>query len=151
MSEEDINHTYFLAIESMATLNRNSAQLMQKYRSRGATDVTGFGLMGHAENLASVQEEEIDLVFHSLPILSDMDKSIDGMRDFKVKSGRSAETSGGLLAMLGPDEARQFIQESESDYGQKSWIVGEVVPGSRQAYIRDDAEVIAIRDPFINH
>ena len=78
-----------------------------------------------------------------------MDKPIDGMHDFKVKSGRSAETSGGLLAMLGPAEARQFIQESESEHGQTSWIVGEVVPGSCQAHIRDDAEVIAVRDSFI--
>ena len=79
---------------------------MQKYGARGATDVTGFGLKGHAENLAAAQVEEIDLVIHSLPILSDMEKLVDGMHDFKVQTGSSAETSGGLLAMLGPDEAR---------------------------------------------
>lgn len=53
ISEEAVNHAYFMAMESMATLNHNSAKLMQKYGSRGATDVTGFGLKGHAENLAA--------------------------------------------------------------------------------------------------
>ncbi len=42
-----------MAMESMAVLNRNAASLMQKYKSHGATDVTGFGIMGHAENLAA--------------------------------------------------------------------------------------------------
>ena len=42
-----------MAMESMATLNRNAATLMRKYASHGATDVTGFGILGHAENLAA--------------------------------------------------------------------------------------------------
>lgn len=73
MSEESINHAYFLAMESMGTLNRNSAKLMQKYASRGATDVTGFGLKGHAENLAAAQVNSVDLVIDRLPMISGMD------------------------------------------------------------------------------
>lgn len=149
MSEDAINHAYLMAIESMGTLNRNSAKLMQKYGARGATDVTGFGLKGHTENLAAAQIEEVDLIIHSLPILADMETPIDGMHDFKVRTGSSAETSGGLLVMLGQAEARQFIEESESEFGQASWVVGEVVRGTRQALIREDAEVISIRDSFL--
>lgn len=37
-----------MAIESMATLNRDAAKLIKKYDSHGATDVTGFGILGHA-------------------------------------------------------------------------------------------------------
>lgn len=39
-------------MESMAHLNINAAKLMMKYKSHGATDVTGFGIMGHTTNLA---------------------------------------------------------------------------------------------------
>ena len=53
ISEDQVDKAYFMAMESMAVLNRNAAALMQKYKSRGATDVTGFGIMGHAENLAA--------------------------------------------------------------------------------------------------
>ena len=52
ISADTINKTYFMAMESMATLNSVGACLMQKYGSHGATDVTGFGILGHAENLA---------------------------------------------------------------------------------------------------
>lgn len=36
----------------MATLNKAGAHLMKKYKSGGATDVTGFGILGHAKYLA---------------------------------------------------------------------------------------------------
>jgi len=35
----------------MATLNLLGAKLMKKYKSKACTDVTGFGLYGHAKNL----------------------------------------------------------------------------------------------------
>ncbi len=44
---------YYLSMESMATLNVNAARLMKKYNSHGATDITGFGILGHAQNLAT--------------------------------------------------------------------------------------------------
>ena len=40
-------------MESMATLNMNAAKLMKKYKSHGATDITGFGILGHSQNLAT--------------------------------------------------------------------------------------------------
>ena len=46
---------YWLALESMSTLNKAGAELMMKYGASGATDVTGFGIKGYAQNLASVQ------------------------------------------------------------------------------------------------
>jgi selenide,water dikinase len=38
----------------MCRLNKDSAKLMKKYQSHGATDITGFGLIGHAQNLVAV-------------------------------------------------------------------------------------------------
>jgi selenide,water dikinase len=48
VSEEEAKKSFYLAIESMAHLNKNSATLMKKYKAHGATDITGFGIMGHA-------------------------------------------------------------------------------------------------------
>lgn len=36
----------------MSTLNMYAASLMKKYHAHGATDITGFGILGHAKNLA---------------------------------------------------------------------------------------------------
>jgi selenide,water dikinase len=56
-------------MESMATLNKNAAELMLKYKSRGGTDITGFGLLGHTQNLASAQINDVDLVIENIPII----------------------------------------------------------------------------------
>ena len=71
------------------------------------------------------------------------------MPDFKVKQGYSAETSGGILTMLEPTKAKDFIAELEQAHGQKSWIVGEVVKGAGKATIREDVETIAISESFL--
>ena len=45
---------------------------MHKYNAHGATDVTGFGLLGHAQNLARNQKNEVSFVIHNLPIIAKM-------------------------------------------------------------------------------
>ena len=41
-----------MAEESMATLNKGPATLFKKYNVSACTDVTGFGIIGHAKYLA---------------------------------------------------------------------------------------------------
>ena len=68
---------------------------MHKYNAHGATDVTGFGIIGHANNMATIQKNEVDFVIHNLPVIAKMvgvSKAIGGM--FGLLQGRSAETSG---------------------------------------------------------
>ena len=48
ISQEDALNAYYLAVESMSHLSLPTARLMRKYQCHGATDITGFGLMGHA-------------------------------------------------------------------------------------------------------
>lgn len=96
---------YYLACESMATLNMNGAALMQKYKCHGATDITGFGIKGHAENLIEVQKNEIDYVIEKLPIIEHMD--VLGSK-FKLLEGLSAETSGGLFVMVPKEVLNDF-------------------------------------------
>lgn len=59
VSEEDVRKAYHRAMDSMARLNRIASRLMHKYNAHGATDVTGFGLLGHAQTLASHQKNEV--------------------------------------------------------------------------------------------
>lgn len=53
ISEEEIQELYALACASMRRLNRTAASLMHTYNAHGATDVTGFGILGHARNLGA--------------------------------------------------------------------------------------------------
>lgn len=62
ISNEEIVNIYHLAQESMAVLNKNAAVLLHKHQAHGATDVTGFGILGHAKNLAAAQIWDVDII-----------------------------------------------------------------------------------------
>lgn len=64
---------YHAAIESMLKLNRNAAQILQSFGNKiihACTDITGFGLLGHASEMAEASKV-VDLVIDSaaLPLL----------------------------------------------------------------------------------
>jgi selenide,water dikinase len=68
---------------------------MHKYNAHAATDVTGFGLLGHAQNLVAHQKNEVSFVIHNLPVIAKMAavaKACGNM--FQLLTGLSAETSG---------------------------------------------------------
>lgn len=69
---------------------------MHKYQAHGCTDVTGFGIVGHATNLAKVQKQEVCFVIHNLPIIAKMAAVTKAFKDdaFGLLKGASAETSG---------------------------------------------------------
>jgi len=68
---------------------------MHKYGAHGATDVTGFGILGHAKNLASVQKNAVDFVIQKLPIIAKMASVAQACGiNFSLLQGYSAETSG---------------------------------------------------------
>ena len=45
---ERAKESFYMAVESMSVLNKNAANLMKKYECHGSTDITGFGIKGHA-------------------------------------------------------------------------------------------------------
>eukprot|EP01060_Flectonema_neradi_P031758 TRINITY_DN4904_c1_g1_i1.p1 TRINITY_DN4904_c1_g1~~TRINITY_DN4904_c1_g1_i1.p1 ORF type:complete len:323 (+),score=64.27 TRINITY_DN4904_c1_g1_i1:209-1177(+) len=151
LTEEQVVKSYEMAAESMEHLNRVGAKLMRKYKSNGATDVTGFGILGHAENLAQAQHEELHIELHSLPIITGMDV-VDGILPdlFKLMKGTSAETSGGLLAAFPSEEAAKgFISDLLAEDNIQANIIGSVLPRpegatGNTAAIRPDVKVIEV-------
>ena len=92
---EKIEKAYDDATDSMARLNKNAAKLMHKYLAHAATDITGFGILGHAKNLVQSQKNDVNFEIHTLPILANMVEvyKSSGIK-FKLLDGYSAETSG---------------------------------------------------------
>ena len=62
MTPVEVKDAYYMSVESMAHLNKNAASMMKKYDCHGSTDITGFGIKGHAQNLVEVQKNKVD--FH---------------------------------------------------------------------------------------
>ena len=138
------------AIHSMAMLNERASEIMMDFHVHACTDVTGFGLLGHACEM--VQGSEVGAIFDStaIPVLPGVRELIDmGMvpggtyrnRDFRTDMVEQStdvpdyisdilfdpQTSGGLLIAVQGDEAEQLlVKMRDADIGATA-IVGEIV------------------------
>jgi len=145
VSEDDVKKGYQRAMDSMARLNRTVARLMHKYNAHGATDITGFGLLGHAQALARNQKNEVSFVIHNIPVIAKMAAVARACGNmFQLLQGNSAETSGGLLICLPREQAAAFCKDVEKQEGYPAWIVGIVEKGQRTARIIDKPRVIEV-------
>lgn len=140
---EDMMHS---AVCSMARLNRHGGSIMVKHGAHAGTDVTGFGILGHAQNLMDNQADAVGMEIHTLPCIAgtaEVERS--GVLDFGLLKGYSAETSGGLMICIGADDAEAYCRELEELDGEESWIIGNVVEdANRKARILPDAKVLEV-------
>lgn len=123
---------YGMALDQMMLLNKAGAALMQQFEVRGATDVTGFGLAGHALKMATASGVSIQIDSHALPVLpSVLDLLADGcipgaaFRNLEFIKDQTlfaptcsveqkmltcdAQTSGGLLMAVDADKADALL------------------------------------------
>ena len=68
---------------------------MRKFNAHGSTDVTGFGILGHAKNLVEHQKNDVRFVIHNLPVIANMQNVAKTCgNQFQLLQGYSPETSG---------------------------------------------------------
>lgn len=72
-SEKDIAE----AKKIMKLLNSSGAEVMKKFNVKGATDITGFGLAGHALKMAKASKVTITLKMKDVPLIGDTYKLLD--------------------------------------------------------------------------
>ncbi|KAK8808458.1 hypothetical protein WA158_008359 [Blastocystis sp. Blastoise] len=147
MTYDDIIKTYKMACDSMSFPNLIGAQLMRKYHAHGCTDITGFGIYGHTNNLAEQQRNKINLIIKRLPVIVNMLTVNDYLHDkFRFHTGLSAESSGGLMIMLPPQYAESYLKEYKELTGHEAWIVGEVVEGENKSILDKDMELFEVEE-----
>ena len=120
------------AIVYMVRLNKNAASLMIKYGATACTDVTGFGILGHCQNLLENQQNShnnMQMMIHTLPCIKNTMQINDTIFNFQLRTGYSAETSGGLLICMSPTNAIEYCKELQqlSEQQETCWIIGNVV------------------------
>jgi selenide, water dikinase len=138
------------AVGWMTQMNRRASELMLRCGASAATDVTGFGLIGHACEMAGLRDVTLSLQIEEIPLMGGVaDLVADGMvpagayrnRDHfgRNVSGLSAsadrllplfdpQTSGGLLISFPPEGAEDFLRIS-SEEGLFAVAIGSVQPG----------------------
>src|SRR5207249_6763018 len=120
------------AVASMLRLNRVAAEVAREVGARGATDITGFGLLGHAGEMVRASRAGLAIAATRLPLLPGARKLADagnfsggmkrnrryvdaafgsalqidpGVPDDLASMLTEAETSGGLLFSVAPSQA----------------------------------------------
>ncbi|VDD89251.1 unnamed protein product [Enterobius vermicularis] len=127
LDEKKIRRAYQQTVEQMCRLNRNAAELARKYHAHASTDVTGFGLIGHADNLAKSQRRNCKFVIEKMPVIEYTEEISRKMGNgFRLYDGRAAETSGGLLIVVEEKDAEPLCKELEKLDGFPAWIIGTV-------------------------
>ncbi|HOW24379.1 MAG TPA: selenide, water dikinase SelD [Bacteroidales bacterium] len=126
--------TYRAALDSMKHLNKNVAEVMRRFDIKGATDITGFGLLGHALKMAQgsgvsmkinaadvpVMDKVLDLIemgcipgaaFRNLEF-AEKDIQFDPALDYNHKMlVADAQTSGGMLISVPNKKADQLLAD----------------------------------------
>ncbi len=139
------------AVKVMKTLNRKAARLMQQVGIDAVTDITGFALLGHAQEMAEKSGVGIRLSLESLPFLEGA-KGYAEKQIFPAGAGRNQkcyaprvrfapsvpewmqmllytpETSGGLLIAV-PEKKLGELTALFDQEGQSDWVVGHIVEG----------------------
>jgi len=136
------------ALRWMATLNREAAEALRKADPHAVTDVTGFGLAGHAAEMAAASGVGIEIDLVAPPLLPGALEAAatglvpagagknrdsitavlaidDGADELRVDLCLDPQTSGGLLAAVSPREADALIRRLPG-----SAIVGRVTDGT---------------------
>ena len=141
------------AVQSMCRLNRVAAQVARDFGATGATDITGFGFLGHATEMVLASGAGIDVAIGRVPLLPGARalaeaghfsggmkrnrrhvESVLGAR-LQVAAGvppvlvsmlMEAETSGGLLFSIAPDRA-DAARDAFRRAGEEGWEIGRVI------------------------
>jgi selenide,water dikinase len=147
---------------SMKLLNDKGAAIMKKYKIRGATDITGFGLAGHALKMARASRVSLKINMRKVPLIGNVYKLVDDgcipgasfrnleyaesdlqttvALDYNLKMiAFDAQTSGGLLMSVPPSVTTDVIADLHVNGLTAASVIGSVSEyGEKLLYLVDN-------------
>lgn len=141
------------AVQAMATLNRAACEAMVKVGVHAATDITGFGLMGHLKSMVRGSKVTAEVGLSQVPVLPGtwdlLDQGVapggthrnlhsvaDTVQWHHDLTEREqlllcdAQTSGGLLIAVSSDKRDALLTELEKIGSMCAAVVGQVIGAS---------------------
>lgn len=137
------------SIATMLTAGREAAAAMREFDVKGATDVTGFGLLGHSWEMARASGVTIEFDSDSVPLLAGaLELAAQGMLTSGDRTNREyvgddveiaetvnkqmrnllydPQTAGGILISIAADRAEELLARLRESYSQAE-IIGRAV------------------------
>jgi selenide,water dikinase len=136
------------SVETMLTPGRYAAEAMREFSVKGATDVTGFALIGHAWELACASKVTIEINAKAVPLLDGaLELATEGLLTSGDKTNREyvgedvsidetvdpnlvkllfdPQTAGGMLISIAPDRSADLLARLRENY-PKANVIGRV-------------------------
>ena len=140
------------AIDGMTLLNNGAGEVLREFGAHAATDITGFGLLGHAHEMAEGSGLAIEIHADSVPALDlVLEQIADGIHTAACGTNKEylgdaiafddsvtpewrqllmeAETSGGLLLSVDPSQADDVVDALKLKGCAQAAVVGRVIEG----------------------
>ena len=150
----DTKEDFDAAVKNMTTLNKYAAEILFKYKVNALTDVTGFGLFSHLNEMLD-NNASAKLYIDKIPTINDNVKKYieddyytggairneDAIKEFIdfgnapewIKQlGYDPQTSGGLLCSIDKNDAERAIMDL-SNLDMKCAIIGEIIDKNDKA------------------
>jgi selenide,water dikinase len=149
------------SVETMLTPGKHAAESMREFGVKGATDVTGFALLGHAWEMACASKVTLEIDAGAVPLLDGaLELAAAGMLTGADKTNRDyvgadieihglvdenllkllfdPQTAGGMLIAVSEDSAETLLAGLRANY-PKAHIIGRVHPrGPRSIVVSTD-------------
>lgn len=145
LSEEEMDQVSGV----MASLNKYASESLKSFNPHAVTDITGFGLLGHAFEMAGGSDVSFVINNEDVPLLSrtkelaeegivpggskanhswlkDVVNYAENIQPFEQLILCDAITSGGLLISLPKEEVSPFIADLNNKHSIQAAIIGEV-------------------------
>ena len=134
----------------MTSLNDTASELMKKYRTHAATDITGYGLLGHLYEMCETSGVSATIEFDKVPLMEGVEELAQSgispggsrrnldfilpstvfhkpLKEYQKLQMADAQTSGGLLISIPVDSASAFLTAFNSRSPIKAQIIGEII------------------------
>jgi selenide,water dikinase len=135
--------------QSMAALNKQASEIMRTVGVHACTDITGFGLIGHAAEMIEGTSVGMIIYAGSVPVFPETQglaaqgllpgglqrnreyrRSIvdisPGVSEFQAEILFDPQTSGGLLIAVSPDKAALLLEKLHESGVTAAAVIGEV-------------------------
>jgi len=147
------------SISTMLTPGSFAAEAMRKFDVKGATDVTGFALLGHAWEMACASNVTIEIDSASVPLINGaLELATSGLLTSGDKTNREyvgadveaaatvdanltklfydPQTAGGLLLAIAEDKASELLEDLRRNY-PRVVVIGKVRgPGEKRLAVK---------------
>jgi selenide,water dikinase len=147
------------AVASMTRLNRTAAEAVQAVGGPHAlTDITGFGLLGHAHEMAHLSNVRFELDYDALPWLPGARRYAEAwmfaagaernedyfarwvmyaraLTEWEQRLLHDPQTSGGLLMAVTEAQLPTLLERLQTAR-DGAWVIGRVTPGAGEISVR---------------